>query len=331
MEAALLSLRDPSNGYDPRYGRPALRAYRSFVYPKKEQKQLSSTSSSTSSSSSDGDGDGDTLQMEAAAKRTAYQIDFLVKRQTSRRTEAVRNHDAGATNADGSPTTRFKFPITVVLDNLRGSFNVGSIFRTAEACGVSEIFTCGITPHPFGSGAEKVAKSALGADELVPTRHFGTTLEALRALRERRDDPEVGTLEQPPPFVVALETTSASQLYTSVDYRPYYNKGDNRNNGDGDGDDDSSSRRSRSRGIALILGNEVTGVDVELLAPLLRDEESEGNSNCSTSTTSGEALIDAIVELPTHGQKNSLNVAAVAPVILYEILRQWDSTNRNGT
>lgn len=81
----------------------------------------------------------------------------------------------------------------------------------------------------------------------------------------------------------------------------------------------------------MILGNEVTGVDVELLAPLLRDEESEGNSNCSTSTTSGEALIDAIVELPTHGQKNSLNVAAVAPVILYEILRQWDSTNRNGT
>ena len=330
MEAALSSLRDPSKGYDPRYGRPALRAYRSFVYPKKEQQSTPSTSPSYSSSDTgcdaDADDNADTLQMEAAAKRTANQIDFLVKRQTSRRTEAVRNHDASAANADGSP--QFKFPITLVLDNLRGSFNVGSIFRTAEACGVSEIFTCGITPHPFGSGAEKVAKSALGADDLVPTRHFSTTLEALRVLREPPRD-ELDEEKSLPPFVVALETTSASQLYTSVDYRPYYNNED----GDGNGDDSitNSSSSSSSRGIALILGNEVTGVDVELLAPLLRDNESEGNSSTSTNGAEATVLVDAIVELPTHGQKNSLNVAAVAPVILYEVLRQWDSTNRKGT
>lgn len=114
MEAALASIRSPSDGYDPKYGRPALRAYRSFVYPKQTNTI-------------------DKLQLEAMAKRTANQIDFLVKRQTSRRNQAVRNHDDPNTqSANSEARATFKFPITLVLDNLRGSFNVGSIFRTAE-------------------------------------------------------------------------------------------------------------------------------------------------------------------------------------------------------
>ena len=119
MEAALESLRNPSGGYDPKYGRPALRAYRSFVYPKQSNENSKL----------------DNLQLEAMAKRTANQINFLVKRQTSRMNQAVRNHD----DPNNTPTTDSetqqalaKFPITLVLDNLRGSFNVGSIFRTAE-------------------------------------------------------------------------------------------------------------------------------------------------------------------------------------------------------
>ena len=119
MEAALESLRNPSGGYDPKYGRPALRAYRSFVYPKQ----------------SNDNHQMDNLQLEAMAKRTANQIDFLVKRQTSRMNQAVRNHDdpnnAQATDSETQQALA-KFPITLVLDNLRGSFNVGSIFRTAE-------------------------------------------------------------------------------------------------------------------------------------------------------------------------------------------------------
>ena len=143
-----------------------------------------------------------------------------------------------------------------------------------------------------------MAKSALGADLLVPTLHFATTYEALQHIKSQADD------ETPAPFVVALETTAASKLYTSVDYRPYFVPTQNES-------------AATSQGIALILGNEVTGVDVELLEPLLQENDSEAQTK----------LVDAIVELPTHGQKNSLNVAAVAPVILYEILRQWDSTN----
>ena len=316
MEAAISSLRDPSGGYDPKYGRPALRAYRSFVYPKKQQEVQ-------------GNNSNDALQLEAAAKRTANQIDFLVKRQNSRMNEAVRNHDdpdKETNNSDSGGATQ-KFPITLVLDNLRGSFNVGSIFRTAEACGVSKILTCGITPHPFGSGAEKVAKSALGADLLVPTAHFPTTFEALQDLKRNMVRTGEETIE-PPPFVVALETTSASKLYTSVDYRPYYEMYiANTNDHDTKKEEKGTESKINRRGIALILGNEVTGVDVELLAPLLREDES--NDDSRNNDAGNENLVDAIVELPVHGQKNSLNVAAVAPVILYEILRQWDSMDSN--
>jgi tRNA G18 (ribose-2'-O)-methylase SpoU len=34
-------------------------------------------------------------------------------------------------------------------------------------------------------------------------------------------------------------------------------------------------------------------------------------------------LLDAVVEIPMFGKKNSLNVASCAPVVMYEVLRQW--------
>ena len=35
--------------------------------------------------------------------------------------------------------------------------------------------------------------------------------------------------------------------------------------------------------------------------------------------------LDAIVEIPMYGSKNSLNIAACAPVVLYEVIRQWNA------
>lgn len=60
--------------------------------------------------------------------------------------------------------------LVVVLHNLRSAENVGSIFRTAEACGVSRILLSGYTPRPldrFGR-ATRVSKSALGAEKYLP-------------------------------------------------------------------------------------------------------------------------------------------------------------------
>ena len=227
--------------------------------------------------------------------------------------------------------------------------------RTCEACGIECIVTCGITPHPNGSGSEKVSKSSLGAEYLIHnTYHVPTTQQALLELKQKQEQQNQNNnnINNNKLLVVALETTNVSKLYTEIDYRPYYhNNNDDDDNGNNnkistDNNNNSSSAPSKSAaggGIVVILGNEVTGVDPELLSPLLLlDEEKEVektssestiiNTNINTTATStasslslsSSSLIDLIVELPTYGQKNSLNVAAVAPVILYEILRQWN-------
>ena len=74
-------------------------------------------------------------------------------------------------------------PVHIVLDNLRSAFNVGSIFRLADATRIAEVVTCGYTaapPHP------KLKQTALGTTGSVPHRHFNTTVEALKVLRNGR-------------------------------------------------------------------------------------------------------------------------------------------------
>lgn len=73
-------------------------------------------------------------------------------------------------------------PLTLILDNLRSAFNVGNIFRLAEAMRVQEIVCCGYTampPHP------KLGKTARGCDLLVPCRQSATARQAVREMRER--------------------------------------------------------------------------------------------------------------------------------------------------
>ena len=66
----------------------------------------------------------------------------------------------------GEESIRSKhFTISVLLDNIRSAYNVGSIFRTADGAGVSEIILCGITPSPDHPGAHK---TSLGAERIIP-------------------------------------------------------------------------------------------------------------------------------------------------------------------
>jgi len=62
-------------------------------------------------------------------------------------------------------------PVFLILDNIRSTYNVGAIFRTADACGVSKIYLTGYTPAPidvFGREKGGIAKSALGAEKNIP-------------------------------------------------------------------------------------------------------------------------------------------------------------------
>ena len=74
----------------------------------------------------------------------------------------------------------------VLLHNVRSAHNVGAIFRTADAAGVSRIFLTGYTPLPrdrFGRGQKEIAKTALGAEGFIPWESAtpAALIERLRA------------------------------------------------------------------------------------------------------------------------------------------------------
>ncbi|MDQ3683953.1 MAG: RNA methyltransferase [Bacteroidota bacterium] len=73
-----------------------------------------------------------------------------------------------------------KLPIAVVLENIRSAYNVGSIFRTADAFLLDRIYICGYTAYP---PHKEIKKTALGADETVDWKYFKTAKEAFDDLR----------------------------------------------------------------------------------------------------------------------------------------------------
>jgi len=75
-----------------------------------------------------------------------------------------------------------KNPILVVLDNIRSMYNVGSVFRTADAFLVEGICLCGYTAQP---PRKEIHKTALGATETVDWMHFSTAVEAVQQLKRR--------------------------------------------------------------------------------------------------------------------------------------------------
>lgn len=75
-----------------------------------------------------------------------------------------------------------RLSLTIVLNNIRSLYNVGSIFRTADAVGAEKIWLCGITGHP---PEPKIAKTALGAEKTVPWKYEPDVLKAIRQLKEQ--------------------------------------------------------------------------------------------------------------------------------------------------
>ena len=87
----------------------------------------------------------------------------------------------------------------LILHNIRSAQNVGAIFRTADAVGVSKIFLTGYTPLPtdrFGRKRKDVAKAALGAEEYVPWRHHTRIDSVLKNFHA--EDVQIVGVEQAP-------------------------------------------------------------------------------------------------------------------------------------
>ena len=74
-----------------------------------------------------------------------------------------------------------KNPVVAVLENIRSAYNVGSVFRTADAFLIESIFITGYTATP---PHKEIKKTALGAQDSVDWKYFKTTKEAIEHLKE---------------------------------------------------------------------------------------------------------------------------------------------------
>lgn len=89
-----------------------------------------------------------------------------------------------------------KFPVIVVLDNIRSGMNVGSVFRTADALLVESIVLTGISATP---PHKEILKAAIGANETVDWKYYKTSVEAITDLKSTGY------------YCVGVEQTTASQ------------------------------------------------------------------------------------------------------------------------
>ena len=118
-----------------------------------------------------------------------------------------------------------KMPLVVVLDHVRSSNNVGSVFRTSDAFLVNRICLCGITATPPD---KEIHKTALGAENSVDWEYFPTTEEAVKKLKNEGYT------------IVAIEQVEESIALN--EYMPEPNEK-----------------------LALVFGNEVKGVQQEVI------------------------------------------------------------------
>jgi 23S rRNA (guanosine2251-2'-O)-methyltransferase len=119
-----------------------------------------------------------------------------------------------------------KFPLVIVLDNIRSMMNIGSVFRTADAFGLEGIYLCGITATPPN---REIHKTALGATESVLWKHFEKTTDAIKQLKNSGY------------IVIAIEQTDSS--ISLADFKP-----------------------EKDKKYAVVFGNEVKGVEDEVLS-----------------------------------------------------------------
>ncbi len=118
-----------------------------------------------------------------------------------------------------------------VLDNLRSVYNVGSIFRTANAVGIDKVYLCGTTPTPLdkkGNKRKDFAKVALGAEETLSWEYFESSTGCINKLKEEGY------------YIVSFE-----QDKRAVDYKNINIEG--------------------KEGIVFVTGNEVEGINKDVL------------------------------------------------------------------
>jgi tRNA G18 (ribose-2'-O)-methylase SpoU len=152
-----------------------------------------------------------------------------------------------------------KLPLIVVLDNVRSLNNVGSVFRTADAFRVSKVVLCGITAQP---PHRDIHKTALGAENSVEWEYYSSTEDCVKSLLLQGYK------------VYAVEQADESVMLDNFEVE--------------DGDK-----------IAVVMGNEVDGVDDEVVE-----------------------MCNGCIEIPQYGTKHSLNVSIAAGIVMWDMFKK---------
>ena len=104
--------------------------------------------------------------------------------------QKIDNCDLGRPSVEEFATMK-RMPVTVVLDNVRSTNNIGSFFRTGDAFGIEKIELCGICATPPN---KEIHKTALGAEQTIEWRYHKNTLDAIESLRN--DGYKIYSVEQ---------------------------------------------------------------------------------------------------------------------------------------
>jgi 23S rRNA (guanosine2251-2'-O)-methyltransferase len=149
-----------------------------------------------------------------------------------------------------------KTPLVIILDNVRSLHNVGSVFRTADAFLIEEIALCGITGTPPN---KEIQKTALGATESVMWKYFQKSTDALHYYKNTGYQ------------VYAIEQAEHAIMLNKFEF-------------------------SVNKKLALVFGNEVKGVEQEII----------DNAN-------------GVIEIPQLGTKHSLNISVSVGVVCWHL------------
>ena len=84
-----------------------------------------------------------------------------------------------------------KIPVIALLENIRSAYNVGSVFRTADAFLIEAIYITGYTAKP---PHKEISKTALGAQDSVEWKYFENTKNAIEELKQ--NDYKIFAVEQ---------------------------------------------------------------------------------------------------------------------------------------
>lgn len=124
------------------------------------------------------------------------------------------------------------FELVLVLDNVYDTYNVGGLYRVADAAGVSQIIHAGNTPVPPNP---KITRAAVGLDQYIRHKHEKDVLATIKKF-------QVSGFR-----IVVLEQSKNSKHFDQVDYRELLNP-------------KSKINHPKPSGLVLVVGNETFGV-----------------------------------------------------------------------